>query len=228
MKMILTLILLFHLACGFSQNRVIEGHVTLFEDLRLSNIVVEAQKTGSQVLTDTLGRFSVVCAPKDRLVFKSETFRTQKVKITPKTGFVEVALVFTERPDMVEMAIGYGYISKDKSAYVQTTLDNRMGDFCSYTDIYELVQGKCPGVMVTNSGGGVGSSKEIIIRGKTSLMSGNSAMLVVDGVQVYSVDHLSPCHVKRIDFLKDAAASIYGSSGANGVVLIETIKGGNQ
>lgn len=219
------ILMLFCLTNVFSQNRAIEGEVILFEDLRLANIVVEAQKSGSKVLTDSLGRFSIVCAPKDRLIFQSEVFKTKKIKIAQRTSFVKVELEFVDRPDLLEMAIGYGYISKDKSAFVQTTLDNRKGDFCSYSDIYELIQGKCPGVTVVSSGGGVGASKEIIIRGKTSLMSSNAALLIVDGMQVYSVDHLSPCHVKRIDFLKDSAASIYGSSGANGVVLIETLNG---
>lgn len=221
---------LFLLMCStlvFSQNRVVTGEVILFENLKLSNIVVEAKKTGSKVLTDTLGNFTIVCEPKDLLIIKSQTFKVKKVRITPKTQFVTVDLEFIDQPDKVEMAIGYGYISKEKSAFVQTSLDNKQDNFCSYSDIYSLIQGKCPGVMVVSSGTGSRADHEIIIRGKTSLMSGNNAMLVVDGMEVYSLDHLSPCQVKRIDFLKDAAASIYGSSGANGVVLIETIKGRN-
>lgn len=207
-----------------AQNRVVYGEVVVFNDLKLQNILVESKKTGSSVLTDTLGQFALVCAPKDVLKFKSKAFRYKRVRIKPDTDSVKVALSFINSQENVEMAIGYGYISQDKATYAYSNLNNRQEDFCTYGNIYELIRGKVAGVQVGSSNSRPGEDQEIIIRGKNSLMAGNSALLVVDGMIVSSIAHISPCDVKRIDFLKDASASIYGSQGANGVVLIETIK----
>lgn len=207
-----------------AQNRVVYGEVVVFNELRLHNIVVESKKTGTSVLTDSLGQFAVVCAPKDVLKFKSKTFRSKRVRIKPATDSVKVELSFVNSQESVEMAIGYGYISQDKATYAYSNLNNKQEDFCSYGNIYELIRGKVAGVQVGSSNSRPGQDQEIIIRGKNSLMASNTALLVVDGIIVSTIAHISPCEVKRIDFLKDAAASIYGSQGANGVVLIETIK----
>jgi Ca-activated chloride channel family protein len=68
------------------------------------------------------------------------------------------------------------------------------------------------------------ANKDILIRGNTSVSGNNPALLVVDGRIVSSLSFLSPCDVKKIDFLKSGAGSIYGSRGSGGVVIVETKK----
>jgi TonB-dependent SusC/RagA subfamily outer membrane receptor len=90
-----------------------------------------------------------------------------------------------------------------------------------YTDIYDLLRGKFAGVTV--------SGNEIIIRGVKTFqgVEGNSALLVVDGIIVNQHDFalISPLDIQSVDVLKDGSSSIYGSRGANGVVIVETKKG---
>ena len=75
-----------------------------------------------------------------------------------------------------------------------------------------MIQGKCPGVKV--------EGQRIIIRGESTIYAGKDPLFIVDGATVNSIDWINPYDVKSIDILKDAAASIYGSRGANGVIII--------
>lgn len=223
-----TLILVFFAILFFftikAQNRVVYGEVNVFNNLKLQNIHVESKKTGVVSITDSTGQFAIVCEPNDILKIKSKVFRSKRIKVKPSTDSLKIDLNFIETKDNIDMAIGYGYIPKDLATYAYSNLNNTQEDFCTYNNIYALIKGKCPGVNVLITNSSPGADNEIIIRGKNSLYSSNNALLVVDGMITSSIAHLSPCDVKRIDILKDASASIYGSQGANGVILIETIK----
>jgi TonB-dependent SusC/RagA subfamily outer membrane receptor len=92
-------------------------------------------------------------------------------------------------------------------------------DFSQYSNIYELIKGRFAGVQVVNG--------EIIIRGINSINSSSAALIVVDGVPVdgSALNSIPPVQVKSINVIKDGSSAIYGSRGANGVVLIETKRG---
>jgi len=223
------IIILIGLSFTFSlsaQHRVVYGTVNVFGDMTLKNITVSAKKAGTETRTDSLGNFAIVCNQKDVLQFKAKTFCTIKRKVRPSTDTVNVQMHFIEGPENVELAIGYGYISKEKATFAQSMLNNEREDFCSYSNIFDLINGRCPGIVVNNTSSFPGSEQEIIIRGKSSINLSSCALYVVDGVVVSQIGDISPCDVKSINFLKDASASIFGSRGGNGVVLIET-KGTN-
>jgi TonB-dependent SusC/RagA subfamily outer membrane receptor len=95
-------------------------------------------------------------------------------------------------------------------------------DFSQYSNLYEVIRGRFAGVQIVNG--------EIIIRGQNSINSSSSALIVVDGVPSNSsvLSSIPPIQVKSINILKDGSSAIYGSRGANGVVLIETKKGGDK
>jgi TonB-dependent SusC/RagA subfamily outer membrane receptor len=82
----------------------------------------------------------------------------------------------------------------------------------THQNIYEMIRGEIPGVQVTG--------KSIMIQGPSSINLSTEPLIVVDGVPTASIDDISPQMVKSIEVLKGAAASIYGSRGANGVILI--------
>jgi TonB-dependent SusC/RagA subfamily outer membrane receptor len=90
-------------------------------------------------------------------------------------------------------------------------------DYAMYTNIYDLIRAKLPGVEVSGS--------SIRIRGAGSFMADTQPLFVVDGVDVPDISHISPGEVASIDILKGPDASIYGSRGANGVILIYLKKG---
>ncbi|HPR33481.1 MAG TPA: TonB-dependent receptor plug domain-containing protein [Prolixibacteraceae bacterium] len=205
-----------------AQYRAVSGNVTVFENLTLTNIRIKAQKAGTQTQTDSLGNFTLVCNEKDVLIAKGKAFYTVRKKVSPETDSVRINMRFLENPENVKMAVGYGYITREQSTYAYANLNNSQENFCSYTDIFELIRGKCPGVQVNTTSNSPGAEQEILIRGKKSLTLSNNVLYVVDGIITSEIGHISPCIVKSISFLKDASASIYGSRGANGVVIIET------
>ena len=93
----------------------------------------------------------------------------------------------------------------------------KVRDAQNYTNMYDYLRGRIAGVQVEGT--------SIYIRGKSSINADTSAMILVDGVETTNLDSLNPQDVSSVEVLKDASASIYGTRGANGVVLITTKKG---
>ena len=227
MKSIAFLLLAIVLSLSVSaQQRVVSGTVSVFKDMRLSNIVVKAKKTGSTVLSDSLGNFQIVCEQKDVLEFTGKTFYKLKVKVKPTDNSVNANMRFIAKPENAEMAVGYGYISKDKATTAYANLTSSQEDFCSYNNIFDLIRAKCAGVSVGSSNFLPGSEQSISMRGINSVNQVNP-LYVVDGVITSQIANIVPCTVKRISFLKDSEAAIYGASGGGGVILIDTKTGKN-
>lgn len=221
-SIIITVLILFTGLILNGQNRVIEGKVTTLKDLPVANFEVRAKKSGAAIITDSLGRFSIVTEPKDVLLFKGKVFRNERLRINDKiTDSVHVEVEFIPGPENNKRAIGYGYVSEEDLLNSVSHLNQDNVDFCNYSNIYELIRGRFPGVQVRGSG----ANAEVIIRGQSSINLSSDALYVVDGITVRSIHHITPCNVKSIDVIKDGASSIYGSRGANGVVIIETLKG---
>ncbi len=110
---------------------------------------------------------------------------------------------------------GYGYIKKKDSTGSISRLDMKGSE--GYTDIYDYIRGRVPGVEVRGT--------SITIRGRNSINSGTEPLILVDGVEVRDISQISPTMVESIEVLKDASStSIYGIRGANGVILITTRK----
>ena len=96
-------------------------------------------------------------------------------------------------------------------------MENEHDDFCSYTNIYDLIRGQLSGVSV--------NGKNIYVRGGANSFSlSTTALYVVDNLTTSNLDWVQPCQVKSIDVLKDGNAAVYGSRGGNGVILIELVK----
>jgi TonB-dependent SusC/RagA subfamily outer membrane receptor len=119
---------------------------------------------------------------------------------------------FKDQANEETVNVGYGTMKKKDLTTQVGKIDGANKKFSSYQNIYDMIRGELPGVQVMG--------KKIIIQGPTSITLSTDPLLVVDGVSVTSIDDISPQMVKSIEVLKGAAASIYGSRGANGVVLI--------
>jgi TonB-dependent SusC/RagA subfamily outer membrane receptor len=140
--------------------------------------------------------------------------------VGPKTNDLVINLVFIDNEKNREIATGYGYISEEKLGYAVNHLQQENNEFCNYTDIFDLITGRFPGVRVSHhTGGGA-----VYIRGVNSINLETEALYVVDGVVTDDITFLHPCDVSSIDILKDGQASIYGVRGAGGVVVLETKK----
>lgn len=207
----------------FSQNRVVIGKLTTFNRFPVKNVKVVAKKSGTSALSDSMGIFSIVCHKKDVLKIKPKAFQAVTRRVGPDSDSLVINLVFIDNESNRKVATGYGYVNQEDLAYAVSNLDYANNDFCNYNDIYSLMKGKLPGVRVVDSQDG----GAVYIRGVNTLNSSSKALIVVDGMIMDNISWLRPCHVASIDVIKDTMASMYGSRGANGVVVIETIKGVN-
>jgi TonB-dependent SusC/RagA subfamily outer membrane receptor len=200
-----------------AQERTINGKVTAFRDYPLKNITVTSKATKEIVVTDSTGFFSIRSSEGDILSFQSKAFEDVK-KVVHGEDPVFVNMIFKESKNNQKIAVETGNIDPDDLAYAISNLSDRNNDFYTYKDIFELIRGKFAGVEVTQDG-------KIRIRGQTpSLMLDDSALLIVDGVETSSISSIQPSEVTTIEILKGSEASIYGSRGANGVLIITTVR----
>jgi TonB-dependent SusC/RagA subfamily outer membrane receptor len=210
---------LFVCFCNYTgaQERTINGKVTAFRDYPLKNITVTSKATKEVVLTDSTGFFSIKSGEGDILSFQSKAFEDVK-KVVHGEDPVFVNMIFKESKNNQKIAVETGNIDPDDLAYAISNLSDRNNDFYTYKDIFELIRGKFAGVEVTPDG-------KIKIRGQTqSLMLDDSVLLIVDGVETSSISSIQPSEVASIEILKGSEASIYGSRGANGVLIITTVR----
>lgn len=205
-----------------SQEKTISGMITTFDSIPLINASIKVKSTKLVTFSDSLGHFTVTCLPDDKLVVTARGFNRYNITIDDKTKYVFVNLMLKPGPQNVEYAIGYGHVKEKDKLYAISTLKNGDIDFSLYHDMFELIRGRFPGVTIQNG--------EIIIRGIKSINSSNAALIVIDGMvtDYGALSSLSPVDVASVDVLKDASSAIYGSRGANGVVIITTKRGGTD
>ena len=200
----------------FGQERIVHGQVTTFDSIPLIKASIMVKSTKKVVLSDTAGLFTVQCSTRDQLKVTANGFLNQKVKLDSNTKVVLVNLTLKIGEKNREYAIGYGHVSDRDKLYAMSELNTDNHDFSNYRTMYDLINGKFSGVQII--------SGEIIIRGRSTFTSSNAALIVIDGITTdyQRLWDLPPSEVQSINILKDASSAIYGSRGANGVVLIET------
>ncbi len=201
-----------------AQNRVINGKLTCFNRYPVQNVEVTSKRAKSHTMTDSLGQFSIVCKEKDVILIKPKAFKPVNKRVHADTDSMNINLLFVDNKQNREIAVGYGYVQEEDLSYALDHLIQENNDFCSYSNIFDLIRGRFSGVTINGNA--------ILIRGgHNSFTTGASeALVVVDGVPTMSYDHINPCDVQSINILKGSEAAIYGTRGGNGVVVIETRK----
>lgn len=223
MKNFLFIILLFAIVSVSAQDKTIHGVVTTFDSILVTGAQIKVISNKQVVTTDSLGRFIVMVDNDDKLKVFAHGFYPQKVKLNEKTKAVAVNLKLRPTEKAREYAIGYGHVKDADKLSAVAQMTNKDDDFSRYTSMQELLKGRFSGVNVMNNG-------DIIIRGANSIMADNSALIVIDEMIVdkSTLYSISPLDVRSINVIKDGTASIYGSRGANGVIIIETKRGGDD
>jgi len=206
------------------QEKVIEGMVTTFDSIPLIGASIEVKSTKELVFTDTLGMFTVSCFPQDKLKLTARGFSRKNVKIKENTKYVLVNLKLMPGHENRELAVGYGHVKDADKLYAISNVNENDIDFSKYSNIYDIITEQFSSSVQVRSGG------EIIIRGTPTMDGSNAALLIVDGRQIDEFDfgNLNTVDIASINVLKDASSSVYGSRGGNGVVIVETKRGGNQ
>ena len=189
-----------------------------------ANVIVTGTTVGQ--ITDLDGKFSISVPPNATLRISYVGYLSQDVKIS--AGKTTYEIVLREDSEALEevVVIGYGTVKKSDvtGSVVSVSADDMLKT--NPTAIVTGLQGAAAGVLVTRDGGPSGGSK-IRIRGIASVNNATDPLFVVDGIRVgTNIDYLNPADVHSIEILKDASATaIYGSEGANGVIMVTTRKG---
>ncbi len=198
-----------------AQNRVIHGHLTAYNEFPVMNVEITSKKAKATTVSDSLGNFSIVCLEKDMVMIKPKVFRPINQKVNARTDSLNINLVFIDSKKNRQMAIDYGYVSEVDLNYAVSNLEAENNDYCKYNDIFRLIEAEFGGITV-NSG------RITILGGNTSLTGVSYALIIVDGQPSQDIGWIRPCIVKSIRILKGSDATIYGTRGGNGVVVIST------
>lgn len=186
------------------------------------NISVKGSTVG--VITDLDGKFTLEAPSKGTLLASFMGYVTQEIPISGKKTFI---IILQEDSKKLDEVVVTGYLSQKKVNLTGSvsTIDGEELTKVMSTSTAQTLQGKLPGVQITQSSGQPGSGSTIQVRGVGSVMSNTQPMVIVDGFQG-SIDNVSPGDIESVSVLKDAAsAAIYGSKAANGVIIITTKRG---
>lgn len=202
----------------------VKGRVTDPAGEPLIGVSVKSGNIG--VITDLDGNYSIDVVPGAQLSFSYIGYATV-IRKAAEGGSLDI--VMTEDAEFLNEVVVIGYGTMDKKEVTSTVSHIGAKDFLkiSSSDPVKLIQGKVAGVSIVNTGAAdPNSSSSIQVRGVSSRAAGIGPLIVIDGVPGGSMSNVNPNDIASFDVLKDGAASaIYGTRGANGVILITTNKG---
>ncbi len=226
---------------SLAQLKKLTGRVTDASDGQpLPGVSIAIKGSSKATSSGTDGAFSIDVNNNDILQFRFIGYKAQEINVA-NLQVLNVQLVTDNQALGEVIVVGYG--TQQKREVTGSIASVRASDIqdLRVIGLDQALQGKAPGVQVTNNTGAPGSAVSIRIRGTTSLSSGNEPLYVVDGVPINNaltgspqagndlingLSGVNPNDIESMDILKDAAASaIYGARAANGVVLITTKRG---
>lgn len=195
----------------------------------LAGASVVVKSSGKGTTTDSEGRFTLAgTKPSDVLQAMFLGYRSEEQPVGDRTRIVFTLAEDTQQIEEL-VVVGYGVQKRSDITGSVTSVKARELVSAPTFNTSQALQGRVAGVMVQNASGSPAAVPEIRIRGANSLLYGNSPLVIVDGVQGVGLNSLNPNEIESMEVLKDAAAlSIYGSRGANGVILVTTRKGGGE
>lgn len=207
------------------QTRTVSGQVvdSNGESIIGANIVEKGTANGT--ITDFDGKFSLKVAPNATLVISYIGYKTIEMKASEVKAGQTITL--QENAEMMDEVVVIGYGTQRKGDVTSAVASVKAEDFTvgKITDAAELVKGKIAGLSVTNSSGDPTATSSIMLRGINTVSGNTNPLILVDGIEG-DLTTVAPENIASIDVLKDAsAAAIYGTRGANGVILITTKTG---
>lgn len=215
-----------------AQNRTLNGRIIdagTNETILGANIGIKGTNTAT--VTDALGKFSIPIPQGQTvtMVVKFIGYADQTITVSPTDQDITIKLVVQTNALDEVVVVGYGTIKRrDLTGAVASVKSADIVRAPTHNAI-EAIQGRAAGVDITRSSGVAGAGVNIQIRGTRSISNNPSPLYVVDGVQNGgNINNINPNDIESIDVLQDASSTaIYGSQGANGVVIITTKKGIN-
>ena len=243
MKSLFRLLVVFLLTAQMSfAQKTVTGVVSDSDGLPLPGATVLVQGTTTGVTTDFDGNFSINVAEGQTLEFSFVGYETAAIAVGAGNVINVTLSLGTQLEEVIVTSLG---ITREKRAlgYAVSEVDNTQIENRASGDVARVLSGKASGVQVTNQGGISGSGTSVVIRGLSTFSSSNQPLFVVDGVPFQSDTNamgsftsgnngssrfldLDPNNIESVNVLKGlAAATLYGSQGRNGVILITTKSG---
>ena len=225
MQSLLLVMFLLSSTLAFAQNKV-TGTVTDKTGAPLPGVNVLEKGTTNGSITDANGKYSLNVGKGKTLMFSYIGFTTREVVVNQNV--IDIALQEDLQALDEVVVIGYGSMTrKDVTSSITTVKADKL-NVGTYTSPAQLLQGKVPGLTITQSSDPNSEYSSITLRGASSLRGGEAMepYYVVDGVPGVSLALIAPEDIESIDVLRDATATaIYGSKAANGVIIVTTKKG---
>ena len=220
------LVILMGFQLSLAQKMNITGTVTDPEGEPLIGVSVTVAGTQQGVTSDLDGNYSISADSKGKLRFSYIGYKTEEVAVS---GRNVINVKMNEDSEILSEVVVIGYCTMDKRELTSAISHVGEKDFLSVSslDPSMMIQGKVPGVSITNTGAGDPNNQASIqIRGVSSRSAGLGPLIVIDGVPGGNLTNINPNDIASFDVLKDGAASaIYGTRGSNGVILVTTKKG---
>ena len=210
-----------------AQDLTVRGTVTDENGAALTGVSVTLKSTTSGVITDINGNFSLSAKPGNVLVFSMIGYVTTERTVNAAQTVINVQLESTDTQLTEVVVVGYGTQRKEAVTGSVASISGDKVREIPVPNISQALQGRLAGVEMSQTSTRPGATMQIRVRGTRSLSADNNPLIVLDGIPFPgSLADLNPNDIKSIDVLKDASATaIYGSRGANGVILVTTEKG---
>lgn len=214
----------------YAQQQTVTGMVidkALNEPIVGATVSISGSSTGTA--TDADGKFTISTQTGDRLKISYIGYIAQTITVEVAKSYYEVLLMEDAQNLEEVVVVGYATQKKVNLTGAVSTVDTRTMENRPVTTLSEALQGSVPGLNITQSnyGGQLGSTMNVNIRGTGTISTGSSAqvLVLIDGIEG-NMNNVNPNDIESISVLKDAAAaSIYGSRAAFGVILITTKRG---
>ncbi len=204
----------------------VTGTVTDSNGEPLPGVTVSIPETSIGTATDLDGKYSISVPDGSYLVYSFIGFETQKIPVRDQSI---INVILKEDIASLEEVVVVGYGTQRKSDITGTvaSLPKERLEMVPNLNIAQAIQGAVAGVTVRTSSAGAEPDQQIMVRGRNSITANNDPLIIVDGIPYGGgYNDINPNDVESIEILKDAsAAAIYGSRGANGVILITTKEG---
>ena len=206
----------------------VDGIVTdLNGETIIGATVIEKGRPENGVVTDIDGKFLLKVPPKSVLVISYIGYNTQETRVNRRIHTYNIVL--KEDNQMLDevVVVGYGTVKKSDLTGSVSTVGKRSFESQPVKSVSQILQGRTPGVEVTTSSGMPGAGARVRVRGTTSINKSSDPLYVIDGIiSTSGLDGLNPQDIQSMEVLKDASSTaIYGSRGANGVILVTTRNG---
>ncbi|MDR0810819.1 MAG: TonB-dependent receptor [Paludibacter sp.] len=223
-----TVLLLFlSMTCMFSfaQSHSVSGVVKDNAGEAMIGVSVAEKGTGNGTITDFDGKYTLTAGRNAVLVFSYVGYIPQEIAVAGKTV---INVTLEEDNSQLEelVVVGYGTIKRRDLTGSVSSVKSADIERVSSSNAMQALQAQVPGLDIRQSDGQAGGGLSITMRGTRSIVANNNPLILVDGVQYGSTIDINPSDIESIEVLKDASSTaIYGTKGANGVIIITTKRG---